>query len=80
MSDRQAAGHLAEKSPGLGRAVVAEAIGTFLLVLLGCGVVHSAVLLGAQQGVWQVASSGGWPSCWPFIAWAPSVVRISTPP
>ena len=33
----------------------AEALGTFVLVLLGCGVVHTAVLTGAQQGVWQVA-------------------------
>lgn len=34
---------------------VAEGAGTFLLVLLGCGVVHSAVLTGAQSGLWQIA-------------------------
>lgn len=34
---------------------LAEAMGTFVLVLLGCGVVHTAVLTGAQQGLWQVA-------------------------
>lgn len=39
----------------LKRACVAELVGTFLLVFFGCGVVHSAVLTGAQAGLWQVA-------------------------
>jgi glycerol uptake facilitator protein len=34
---------------------MAEAFGTFLLVLLGCGVVHTAVLTNAQYGIWQIA-------------------------
>lgn len=34
---------------------LAEGFGTFLLVLLGCGVVHTAVLTNAQHGLWQVA-------------------------
>jgi glycerol uptake facilitator protein len=39
----------------IGRVMVAELFGTFLLVLFGCGVVHTAVLTGAQTGLWQVA-------------------------
>jgi glycerol uptake facilitator protein len=42
-------------SRSLVREVAAEAMGTFLLVFFGCGVVHTAVLTGAQQGLWQVA-------------------------
>jgi glycerol uptake facilitator protein len=34
---------------------VAELLGTFVLVFFGCGVVHTAVLTGAQAGLWQVA-------------------------
>lgn len=33
----------------------AEFVGTGILVLFGCGVVHTAVLTGAQNGLWQVA-------------------------
>jgi glycerol uptake facilitator protein len=41
--------------PSLMRILLAEALGTFILILLGCGAVHAAVLTGAQSGVWQVA-------------------------
>jgi glycerol uptake facilitator protein len=34
---------------------LAEAVGTFILVFFGCGVVHAAVLTNAQSGLWQVA-------------------------
>jgi glycerol uptake facilitator protein len=37
------------------RAYLAELIGTFLLVFFGVGVVHAAVLTGAQLGLWHVA-------------------------
>ncbi len=39
----------------LRRALVGEVIGTYLLILFGIGVVASAVLTGAQVGLWQVA-------------------------
>src|SRR5439155_987903 len=38
---------------------LAEALGTFILVFFGCGVVHAAVLTNAQHGLWQVATVWG---------------------
>ena len=45
--------------PRLRDALIAEVCGTFLLVLFGTGVVATAVLTGAQVGLWQVAAVWG---------------------
>ncbi|MEM7231153.1 MAG: aquaporin [Planctomycetota bacterium] len=42
-----------------GPGILGEVIGTFLLVFVGCGVVHTAVTTGALEGSWQVASVWG---------------------
>ena len=41
--------------PSLLHAALAEVLGTFILILFGCGAVHAAVLTNAQSGLWQVA-------------------------
>jgi glycerol uptake facilitator protein len=43
------------KDHALVRECLAELAGTFILVFFGVGVVHTAVLTGAQSGLWQVA-------------------------
>jgi glycerol uptake facilitator protein len=41
--------------PTFFRTLLAEVLGTFILILFGCGAVHAVVLTGAQSGIWQVA-------------------------
>ncbi len=41
-------------APSLRNCFLAEVLGTFMLVLLGCGAVHSAVVVDALTGLWQV--------------------------
>ncbi|MDA7979616.1 MAG: aquaporin family protein [Pirellulales bacterium] len=45
---------MANTSPTLPRKIGAEIVGTFLLVFLGCGAVHSAVLTDSLTGLFQV--------------------------
>lgn len=44
--------------PSLARALLAEAVGTMMIVLFGCGSVCSS-LTGAYAGIWQVAAIWG---------------------
>src|SRR5215831_9624197 len=46
---------MSQAVPSLPGRCLAEVVGTFFLVFFGCGVVHAAVLTGAQSGLWQVA-------------------------
>lgn len=41
----------------LSREMMAEFIGTYLLVQIVCGVVCAATYLGAQVGLWQIAAA-----------------------
>lgn len=47
------------REPSLAAQLISETIGTGILVFLGVGSVHVAVLTGALVGVWQVASVWG---------------------
>src|SRR5213082_74361 len=47
------------RQPALAACMIAELVGTFLLVLFGCGAVHVAVLTGELSGLWQVAVTWG---------------------
>ena len=45
--------------PGLFRASVSEAVGTFILAMFGLGSLHTAILTSAQVGIGQVAAVWG---------------------
>ncbi|HZZ73338.1 MAG TPA: MIP/aquaporin family protein [Pirellulales bacterium] len=47
--------HAVPRVVPLSSACLAEMIGTFFLVLFGCGVVHTSILTNAQSGLWQIA-------------------------
>lgn len=48
---------LAEKKPPtLIKEMIAEFIGTFIIVQIGCGTVCSAIFKSAQTGIWQIAA------------------------
>jgi glycerol uptake facilitator protein len=54
-ANRQKSNSCIGDSPKLLYKCFAELIGTYLLVLLGCGAVHCAVLTGSLIGLWQLA-------------------------
>eukprot|EP00979_Chaetoceros_neogracilis_P006414 scaffold1307_cov260-Chaetoceros_neogracile.AAC.2 len=48
-------GDISSPKPSLSRELIAEFIGTFMIVQIGCGTVCAAVFKGAQVGLWQIA-------------------------
>lgn len=55
MSGQVSRGNTISTLPSLPRAMAGEVIGTYILVFFGTGSVLSAVITGAQVGLWQVA-------------------------
>ena len=43
------------EQPSLAKRCLAEFVGTYILIFIGLGVVHTSVLTGAQSGLWQAA-------------------------
>ena len=50
-------GDIEPSKPTLVRELIAEFIGTFIIVQLGCGTVCAAVFKAAQVGLWQIAAA-----------------------
>jgi len=49
-------GASSSEEPSWSKKLLAEALGTFLIVHLGCGTVCSAIFHSAQVGLWQIAA------------------------
>jgi glycerol uptake facilitator protein len=58
MTERESGKHK-NTVPAWRRELIGEALGTFVLVLFGCGSVSAAVLFNAHQGLMQVALAWG---------------------
>lgn len=48
-----------KEAPSLFSCCIAEIIGTFILIFIGCGIVHTAVVTGAVSGSWQAGTVWG---------------------
>ena len=53
--DRPLRKNQTEQLPDLRNALTGEFLGIFVMVFFGVGVIHAAVISGAQVGLWQVA-------------------------
>ena len=53
--DRPLRENQTEQLPDLRNALTGEFLGIFVMVFFGVGVIHAAVISGAQVGLWQVA-------------------------
>ena len=50
-------GDITPSKPTMARELIAEFIGTFLIVQIGCGTVCAAIFKSAQVGLWQIAAA-----------------------
>lgn len=50
---------MSHKKPSIAACCIGEIVGTFLLIFIGCGIVHTAVITGSVSGSWQVGMVWG---------------------